>query len=120
MHCNYFSSSEPKTRVSFSDHTLSVVRRCRRRCRYRKLFTLFFRTTRLISTKLSTKHSWVKRIQLVQMKGPALFQGEIIVKILKNLLQNNWTNFGKGNNVGQHKEHHFNELIDSCSKPNLY
>ena len=39
-----FSSPEPKAQVSFSDQNLSVVRRCRRRCRRRrwrcrKLFT---------------------------------------------------------------------------------
>ena len=35
-----FSSPEPKAQVSFSDQNLSVVRRCRRRCRCRrKLFT---------------------------------------------------------------------------------
>ena len=34
-----FSSPEPKAQVSFSDQNLSVVRRCRRRWRCRKLFT---------------------------------------------------------------------------------
>ena len=47
-----FSSHEPKTQVSFSDHNLSVIRH------HWKLF--FSRTTWPISTELGTKHSLVK------------------------------------------------------------
>ena len=75
---NFFiSSPEPKSQVSFSDQNLSVVGgRChpcwRRCCCCRKLFTFssFSPTTGSISTKLGTKHPWVK----VQMKSPTLFQ----------------------------------------------
>ena len=38
------------------------------------------RTTKPISTKLGTKHPWVKGIQVFQMIGHTLFKGEIITK----------------------------------------
>ena len=41
---------------------------------------IFSRTTEPISTKLGTKHPWVKGIQVYSNEGPALFQGEIITK----------------------------------------
>ena len=44
----------------------------------KKIF--FSRTTGPISTKLGTKHSWVMRIQFVQMMGPTFLQGDIIMK----------------------------------------
>ena len=46
-------------------------------------------------TKLGTKHSWLKGIQVFQMKGHAILQGGIITKrkyideIYKNLLRKN-------------------------------
>ena len=44
------SSPEPKTQVSFSDHNLFVVRRrrCRRRLRCRKLFTVSSSPSKLL------------------------------------------------------------------------
>ena len=44
------------------------------------IFIFFARTTRPILTKLGTKHPWVKGIQIVYMKGPVLFWGEIITQ----------------------------------------
>ena len=44
------------------------------------IFIFFSRTTGPFSAKLGTKHPWVKGIQFIQMKGPILFQGEIITK----------------------------------------
>ena len=80
-----FSSPELKAQVSFSDQNLSVVRRRCRRCRCRRfhIFMFFSRTTGPISTKFGTKHPWVKGFKFVQMKGPALCQGEIITQIAK-------------------------------------
>ena len=73
-----FSSPEPKAQVSLSDDNLSVVRRCR--CR-RKLFTFSSSSPEpLISTKLGTKHPWVKGIEVCSNEGPRPFQGEIITK----------------------------------------
>ena len=43
-------------------------------------FIFFFRTTGSISTKHGTKHHWVKGFNFIQMKGIALFQGELITK----------------------------------------
>ena len=54
------------------------------------ILTFFSTTTGPISTKLGTKHhilGW-KGFKFVQMKGPALFQGEIIVEIVKIHWQN--------------------------------
>ena len=42
---------------------------------------LFSRTTCPISTKLGTKHPMKKGIQVFQMKGHTLFQGEMIAKM---------------------------------------
>ena len=47
------------------------------------IFIFFFRTTGPISTKLCTNHLWVKGTQVFQIKGPALFQWEIITKLRK-------------------------------------
>ena len=38
-----------------------------------KILKIFFRTTGLISTKLGSKHNWVKRIQVCSNEGPRLF-----------------------------------------------
>ena len=49
-----------------------------------QILKIFFsRTTEPISTKLGINHLWVKSLKFVQMKGPALFQGEIISKLQK-------------------------------------
>ena len=82
--CWCFSSSEPKSQVSFSDYNLSVVRRrrrccCRRLCRRcgRKLFPFFFflRPTGPISTKgLAQSILGWRRFKFVQMKGHVYFQ----------------------------------------------
>ena len=53
-----FSSPEPKAQASFSDKNLSIVRR--RRCRL----------SGPISTKLGTKHPWVKGIQVCSNEEP--------------------------------------------------
>jgi hypothetical protein len=41
---------------------------------------IFSRTTGPILTRLGTNHPWGKEIQIIQMKGIALLQGEIIAK----------------------------------------
>ena len=72
------SSPEPKAQVSFSDQNLSIVRRRCRHPRCHKLFTFSSssRTTGPISTKLGTKHSWVKEIQVSSNEGtPLLSKG---------------------------------------------
>ena len=43
----------------------------------------FSRTMRSISTKLGTKHHWVRGFKFVQMKDPVRFQGQIITKYQK-------------------------------------
>ena len=106
----YISSPEPKSQVSFSDQNLSVVRgRChpcwRRCCCCRKLFTFssFSPTTGSISTKLGTKHPWVKGIHVCSNEEPRAFlkgdNYEIAKKTLtisKNLLlKNHWTNLNQ-------------------------
>ena len=48
----------------------------------------FFRTTALISTKLSTNHPWVKGIQDCSMKGPPFSKGRYIYEIAKIHWQN--------------------------------
>ena len=70
--------------MSFSDQKLSVVYRCRR---WRSHF-LLSRTTGPIATKLGHRILRWSKFKFVQMKGPALFHGEIskIVKILKRKL----------------------------------
>ena len=71
-----FSSPELKAQVSFSDQNLSVVRR--RRCR-RKLFT--FSSPKPLDLFQPNWHKeriiGCRGFKFVQMKGPALFQGEI-------------------------------------------
>ena len=52
---------------------------------YRNLKILVSKTTGSISTKIGTKHPWVKGIQDSSNKGPAFFQGEIITKKQKYL-----------------------------------
>ena len=62
--------SEPKAQVRFPDRYSSIVRR--RRCD--KLFIfLSSKTTRPISTKLGTKHYWLKGIQDCSSEGPRPF-----------------------------------------------
>ena len=48
------------------------------------IFVFFSRATRPISTKLITKHAWLK-FKFVQMKGYTFFQGEIITKLQKDI-----------------------------------
>ena len=66
------SSPELKAQVSISDRLLSVDRF--------HIFIFFSRTTGPISTKLGTKHPWVKGIQVCSNEGPYLLKGEIIGK----------------------------------------
>ena len=47
----------------------------------------FFRNTVVISVKLGTKHSRVKRIQVCSNKGALLFQKKIIAKIFQRTFQ---------------------------------
>ena len=83
-----FSSPEPKAQVSFSDQNLSVVRRCRLcrccccRCR-RKLFTFSSSSPEPLGQfqpNLAQSILGWRGFKFVQMKGRALFQGEIITK----------------------------------------
>ena len=79
-----FSSPEPKAQASFSDQNLSVVRRCC--CRCRKLFTFSYSSPGplgQLQPNLSQCILGWRRFKFVQMKGPALFQGEIITQIVK-------------------------------------
>ena len=60
----------------------------------------FSRTTGPISTKIGTKHSWVRGIQVnfVKMKDHAFFQAEKITKKRKyidEILQSHWANFNQ-------------------------
>ena len=58
----------------------------------------FSRTTEPISTKLGTKHPWVKGIQVCSNEGPYPFpRGDNykIAKIKNLLLQNHWANFNQ-------------------------
>jgi hypothetical protein len=41
---------------------------------------LFSRTTGPIFTRLGTNHPWGRAFKVIQKKGMALFQGEIIAK----------------------------------------
>ena len=60
-----FSSPEPKAQVSFSDHNLSVdIVGCVVQKNINKILKIFFKTIRLISTKVGTKHDLVKMIQV--------------------------------------------------------
>ena len=47
---------------------------------WKNLNIFFYRTTGPISHKLSTKHPWVKGIQVCSNKGSRILQGEIITK----------------------------------------
>ena len=73
----FISSPELKAQVSFSDQNLSVVRRCRR-----KLFTFSSSPEPLgqFQPNLAQNILGWRGFKFVQMKGPALFQGEIITK----------------------------------------
>ena len=83
---NVFSSPEPKAQVSFSDQNLSVVRRRRCRCRRRrcrKLFTFSSSSPEPLGQfqpNLAQSILGWMGFKFVQMKGSALFQGEIITK----------------------------------------
>ena len=63
----------------------------------------FYRTTGLISSKLGTKHPWVKGIQVCTNKGPHPFpRGDnyeiakiTLVKLKSPLLLNHWANFNQ-------------------------
>ena len=73
------SSPEPKARLSFSYQNLSVV--LRRRCRCRKLFTFnSFSPEPLgqFQPNLVQSIFGYMEFKYVQIKGPALYQGEII------------------------------------------
>ena len=72
----FISSPELKAQVSFSDHLSSI---CLSVCLSVRLsvnfsnFHLLLRTTGPISTKLGTKHPWVKGIQVCSNEGPRPF-----------------------------------------------
>ena len=80
-----FSSPELKAQVSFSDHLLSSA------C---KLFTYLSSSPEplhgSISTKLGTKHPWMKGIKVCSIEGPCPFprwdNNKNTLKKLKNLL----------------------------------
>ena len=78
----YFSSPGPKTQVSFSGQIcpLSVVVVIVVLVVNFHNFNFFSRTTRPISIKLGTKHSWMKGIQVCLYEGPRPFQGQIKIK----------------------------------------
>jgi hypothetical protein len=64
---SFFSSTELKAQVSFSDHLLSVV------CLLNTcIFDFFFRTAGPILTRLGTKQPWVKGIQNCTNEGQFL------------------------------------------------
>ena len=81
LHSTY--SPEPKAQVSFSDHNLYVVgHHCCRWCR-RKLFTFSSSSPEPLGQFQPNLAQSILRwrgFKFVQMKGPALFQGEIILK----------------------------------------
>ena len=66
------SSPEPKAQMRFSDQNLSVDRR-RRHCCIFHIFIFFSRTSGQISTKLGTKHPYVKGIQVCSNEEPRPF-----------------------------------------------
>ena len=80
-----------KAHVSFSDQNLSIVRCLGRRCCHQlftlsstfHIFIIFSRTTGSISTKLGTKHPWVKGIQVCSNEGPHPFPREDNYEIAK-------------------------------------
>ena len=78
----YFSSPELKTQVSFSDRLSSVflsvrlyvrLSVCLSVCKLFLFFDFFSRTPGPISTKLGTKHTWLKGIQVSSNEGPRRF-----------------------------------------------
>ena len=101
-----FSSPKPKPQVSFSDQNLSVVSRCRRRCRRwrcRKLFTFssfFPEPLGQFHPNLAQSISGWRGFKFVQMKAPAFSKGRLLrnsentlTKFKTLLLQNQWANF---------------------------
>ena len=80
----FFSSPELKAQVSFSDHLSSVV--CLSVClsvrlSVCKLFTFSSSSTEPLGQfqpNLAQNILWWRGFKFVQMKGPALFKGEII------------------------------------------
>ena len=81
-----FSSPEPKSQVSTSDQKLSVVRRRRCCCCRRKLFTFSSSSAEPLGQPQSNLAQSIlmwRGFKFVQMKGAALFQGEIITKLRK-------------------------------------
>ena len=73
-----FSSPEQKVQVSFSDHIFSVV--SRRRCRRPSSEPQNWYQPNMAQSIL-----WWRGFKFVQMRGPALFQGEIKAKIVNIL-----------------------------------
>ena len=76
MHCRVrillFSSHELKAQVSFYDRLLAVARLSVRLLSLH-ISIFFSRTTESISTKLGTKHPWVKGISVFSNEGPCPF-----------------------------------------------
>ena len=68
----FITSLEPKVQVTFSNHN-EFVSRHRWCCLCSKLFTLSSSSSESISTKLGTKHPWVKGIQVCLNKGSIHF-----------------------------------------------
>ena len=62
-----------------------------------------FRTTRPVSTKLGTKHPWVKEFKFALMKWHVLFQGKIVSKYQKwrhlEIFSRNWVNFNQTRHI---------------------
>ena len=80
---NISSSPEPKAQVSFSDQNLSVVRR-RFRCSRRRRILFIFSSSQepqgqFQSNLVQSILGW-RGFRLIEMKGHALFQVEIIQK----------------------------------------
>jgi hypothetical protein len=46
-----------------------------------KFLKIFSRTSKPESIKFGTNYPWVNGLQVVQIKGQALFKGEIITKV---------------------------------------
>ena len=77
---DFFSSHEPKAQVCFSDHNLFVVYRC---WHCRKLFTFSSSSPEPLGQfqqYLAQSILEWRGFKFPQMKGPTLFQGEIILK----------------------------------------
>ena len=97
---NISSSPEPKAQVSFSDHNLSVVRRRFRRSRILFIFSSSQEPQGQFQPNLVQSILGWRGFRLIEMKGHAHFQVEIIQKeqnwidkLLKFLLQKLWANF---------------------------